>query len=195
MKMEKENIGLYFGSFNPIHIGHLILASYILQNSDLDKIWFVVSAQNPLKKQKTLADNNTRFHLVQLAVENNDNFYACNIEFSLYTPSYTINTLKHLKEKYPNKIFSIIMGQDNLCTFDKWKSYKEILSKYNIYVYPRENCKPSKFEKNKNVYFVDAPLINISATYIRNQISKGQSVQYLVPEAVQDEIERSSLYR
>lgn len=195
MTDNKENIGLYFGSFNPIHIGHLILASYIVQNSDLQKIWFVVSAQNPFKKQSSLADNNTRFHLVQLAVEDNPMFYACNIEFSLPVPSYTINTLRELEKKYPQKTFSLIMGQDNLLHFDKWKSYDYILSNYNIYVYPRENCKQTPLDNNEHIHIIQAPIINVSATYIRELIKKGQNIQYLVADKVKQEIDKSSLYR
>lgn len=205
----KSKIGLYFGSFNPIHIGHLILAEYILQNSDLTKIWFVVSPQNPFKKQSALLDNNTRFHLVQLAVEDNENFFATNVEFSLPKPSYTINTLTFLTEKYPDKEFSLIMGEDNLRALNKWKDYQKIVSHYNIYVYPRKkDVKAAEIidtdmqqinailsENSKRIHLIDAPTIDISASYIRLQIRKGQSVRYLVSEKVYKEIEKSGLYK
>lgn len=198
MTEKKEKIGLYFGSFNPIHVGHLILASYIVQNSDLKKIWFVVSPQNPLKKQSSLADNNTRYHLVQLAVEDNPLFEVSNVEFSLPLPSYTINTLNFLSNKYPNKEFAILMGEDNLVTIDKWKDYQLILQNYPIYVYPRKEEEKTTIKtsfKDYNINVVDAPLINISASYIRSLIRQGKSIQYFVTDKVYKEIEKSNLYR
>lgn len=194
MEIRKEKIGLYFGSFNPIHYGHLILANSIAENGDFDKIWFVVSPLNPLKKQSSLLDNNTRLHLVEMAIEDNPRFRACNIEFSLPIPSYTINTLTYLNEKYPDKDFSLIIGQDNLCSFKKWKNYNEILKYYNIVVYPRINCQESEFLKEKNVHLISAPLINISSSLIRQMIKENKSIQYLVPEIVRVEIEKSNLY-
>jgi len=195
---KKEKIGLYFGSFNPIHIGHLILASYIVQNSDLRKIWFVVSPLNPLKKQSSLADNNTRYHLVQLAVEDNPLFEVSNVEFTLPLPSYTINTLRFLSNKYPTKEFAILMGEDNLNTIDKWKDYQQILQNYSIYVYPRKDELKQKTKvnfSNYNITVVDAPLINISASYIRSLIREGKSIQYFVTDKVYKEIAKSNLYR
>ncbi len=195
---KKEKIGLYFGSFNPIHIGHLILASYIVQNSDLRKIWFVVSPLNPLKKQSSLADNNTRYHLVQLAVEDNPLFEVSNVEFTLPLPSYTINTLRFLSNKYPTKEFAILMGEDNLNTIDKWKDYQQILQNYSIYVYPRKDELKQKTKvnfPNYNITVVDAPLINISASYIRSLIREGKSIQYFVTDKVYKEIAKSNLYR
>lgn len=196
-KQGKENIGLYFGSFNPIHNGHLILANYIVENSDLNKIWFVVSPQNPLKKQSSLLNNNTRLHLVELAIQDNPKFYVSNIEFSLAVPSYTANTLAYICEKYPDKTFSLIIGEDNLCCFDKWRNYKTILEYYNIYVYPRENCKKENnpFLSYANVKMIDAPMINISASYIRELLKRNQSIEYLVPENVRQEIEKFNLYK
>lgn len=201
MAEKKEKIGLFFGSFNPIHNGHLILSNYIVENSDLNKIWFVVSPLNPLKKQSSLLDNNTRLHLVELAINDNSKFYACNIEFSLPIPSYTINTLTYLTEKYPDKDFSLIIGEDNLRQFTKWKNYNIILEYYNIYVYPREKTigedkdAINELLNMKNVHQIDAPLINISASFIRDLLRQGKSIQYLVPDKVKDEIEKGNLYK
>ncbi|MBR1769359.1 MAG: nicotinate-nucleotide adenylyltransferase [Bacteroidales bacterium] len=193
--MKREKIGLYFGSFNPIHYGHLILANHIVQSSDLDKICFVVSPHNPLKNKATLLDNNTRLYLVRLAVEDNPLFDVSNIEFSLPQPSYTINTLTYLSEKYPQKDFSIIMGQDNLAGFHKWKNYEAILEYYNIYVYPREESGYSPLQERENVHLIDSPLINISSSYIRSLIKEGKDIRYLLPDKVRQEIEKSNLYK
>lgn len=196
MIQQQENIGLFFGSFNPIHIGHLILANHIVCSTDLDKIWFVVSPLNPFKKQASLLDNKTRYYLVTKAVEDNTKFACCDIEFSLPIPSYTINTLTELKNKYPLKNFSILMGGDNLQNFSCWKDYKTILDNYNIYVYPRQNTSTkSEFANNEHIHYVEAPLINISATYIRQLIYEGKDIQYLVPDKVLKEIYKSGLYR
>ena len=195
MTQRKEKIGLYFGSFNPIHIGHLIIADYIVQDTDLDKIWFVVSAQNPLKELSSLADNQTRYQLVQSAIQDNPDFYASDEEFSLPIPSYTVNTLAFFAEKYKDKEFSLIMGQDNLCVFDKWKDYNSILDNYNIYVYPRKGCSVTQFDNHPHVHYVNALLIDISATFIRQRIKQGRSVRYLVCAKVLEQIEKKGLYR
>lgn len=138
MSFSKKKIGLYFGSFNPIHLGHLILANYFIQNTNLSKIWFVVSPQNPLKGRLSLLDDDIRFRLVQLAIKDNLSFVASNVEFGLSLPSYTINTLEYLSTRNADKEFSIIMGEDNLNNFDKWKDYQKIIENYQIYVYPRQ---------------------------------------------------------
>lgn len=193
--MGKEKIGLYFGSFNPIHYGHLILANHIVDNTDLEKICFVVSPQNPLKQLSSLLDNKTRLHLVNLAIEDNDKFYASDVEFSLPYPSYTINTLNYLSQNYPEKEFALIIGQDNLVNFHKWKDSQKILEQYHIFVYPRENCKLSPLQNNNHIHLIDSPLINISATYIREQIKNNKDIRYLLPEKVRKEIETQGLYR
>lgn len=193
--MGKEKIGLYFGSFNPIHNGHLTLADYILKNTELEKIWFVVSPQNPLKSLSSLLDNKTRLDLVKLAIEGNDNFIASDVEFFLSYPSYTINTLNYLSQTYPEKEFALIIGQDNLVNFHKWKDNQKILDQYHIFVYPRENCEYSPLQDNNHIHLIDSPLINISATYIREQIKNNKDIRYLLPEKVRKEIETQCLYK
>ncbi len=193
-KMYNKKIGLYFGSFNPIHNGHLILAEQILENSDLEMIWFVVSPQNPFKERNTLLDNRARYFLVQKAIEDNDKFRASDIEFSLPIPSYTIDTLTYLQEKFPDKEFTIIMGEDNLKNFHKWKNYQAILDYYRVFVYPRPNCEESELLKLKNVIKIDAPMIEISSSLIRNNIKNKKSIKYLVPEKVKEEIEKNGYF-
>ena len=193
--MGKEKIGLYFGSFNPIHNGHLTLADYILKNTELGKIWFVVSPQNPLKSLSSLLDNKTRLDLVKLAIEGNDNFIASDVEFSLSYPSYTINTLNYLSNKYPQKDFSLIIGQDNLVNFPKWRDYQKILSSYNIYVYPRKDCSFSPLQEHPSIHLLNSPLLDISATQIRELIKKDKDIQAFLPEKVYQEIIRKGLYR
>lgn len=193
-KVYNKKIGLYFGSFNPIHNGHLILAEQILCNSDLEMIWFVVSPQNPFKERNTLLDNRARFFLVQKAIEDNDKFRASDIEFSLSIPSYTIDTLTYLQEKFPDKEFTIIMGEDNLKNFHKWKNYQAILDYYRVFVYPRPNCEESEFLKLKNVIKINAPMIEISSSLIRSNIKEKKSIKYLVPEKVKEEIEKNGYF-
>ncbi len=188
-------IGLFFGSFNPIHVGHLILANGVLENSDLDSIWFVISPQNPLKEKSSLLSEHNRYTLVDLAIKNNEKFKVCDIEFRLEKPSYTINTLNHLTEKYPNHEFSIIMGQDNIETIHKWKNYEAILKYYHIWVYPRINSKETSKIENTNVKYLDLPLLNISSSYIRKLIKENKSIQYLVNEEVYKFLESSNWYK
>lgn len=192
--MKKEKVGLYFGSFNPIHYGHLIVANHILMNSDLDKIWFVVSPQNPFKKASELEDNTLRLDLVKLAIEGNENFFASDVEFSLSQPSYTIDTLKVLANLEPKKEFVIIMGEDNLVNFHKWKNYQEILDNYNIYVYPRQGIDNTETPQHPNIHLIDAPTINISSTYIRELIAQGKDIRYLLPENVRKKLVSLHLY-
>lgn len=192
--MKKEKVGLYFGSFNPIHYGHLIVANHILMNSDLDKIWFVVSPQNPFKKASELEDNTLRLDLVKLAIEGNENFFASDVEFSLSQPSYTIDTLKVLANLEPKKEFVIIMGEDNLVNFHKWKNYQEILDNYNIYVYPRQGIDNTETPQHPNIHLIDAPIINISSTYIRELIAQGKDIRYLLPENVRKKLVSLHLY-
>ncbi len=191
----KKKIGLYFGSFNPIHNGHLILANHIVQHSDLSELWFVVSRQNPLKERKGMLQDRQRLHLVELAIENNPLFRTCDIEFSLPSPSYTVNTLAYLSEKHPDKEFTIIMGEDNILSFHKWKNYETILEYYSILVYPRPNCEKSPMLSHSNVSLIDAPQMDISSSQIRESIRNGFSIQYLLPEAVRQEIEKAGYYR
>jgi len=188
-------IGLFFGSFNPIHVGHLIIANYMAANTDLDAVWLVVSPHNPHKEKSTLADDYTRLHLVNLAIENNLRLQSCDIEFNLPQPSYTSDTLAHLKAQYPKDEFVLIMGGDNLATLHKWKNYQFILKNYQIYVYNRPNADVSAYQNDANVRFFDVPLMEISATFIRQLIQKDCSVRYLVPDKVCEEIDKANLYK
>jgi len=187
-------IGLFFGSFNPVHIGHLIIANYIVSHTDLDKIWLVVSPQNPFKKTGSLLNEYDRYHLVQTAVDDAPNLSASNIEFSLPRPSYTIHTLAYLKEKYPEHHFSIILGGDGLENLDKWKNAKEIIFNYPLYVYPRPGFQ-MKSIPGANITIINAPLLSISSTLIRQLISEGKSIRYFVPDRVFDEIEKGGYYK
>ena len=188
-------IGLFFGSFNPVHTGHMIIANHLLEYTDLDKIWMVVSPQNPFKEKKSLASNYDRIHLVNLAIEDHLNIKASNIEFDLPKPSYTIDTLTYLYELYPNEEFSLIMGGDNLASFHKWKNYEQILEKHDIYVYRRPGYESEQFNDHERVKFVDAPLLDISATFVRKAIRSEKSIKYLVPTPVYKYLLTSHLYR
>lgn len=187
------NIGLLFGSFNPIHIGHLIIANHILNETPLKKIWMVVSPQNPFKKSEGLLNEFDRLHLVRLALQDDNRLKALDIEFGLPKPSYTSNTLIYLKEKYPNHIFSIIIGSDSYQNLDKWKNFESIISTYSLYVFKREGFEIQKKFGAKTT-ILDAPVIQISATQIRNYIKQGKSIRYMVPEVVREEIESRKLY-
>jgi nicotinate-nucleotide adenylyltransferase len=187
------NIGLYFGSFNPIHIGHLIIGSFIANNENVDQVWFIVSPQNPFKSAGSLLNEYHRLHLVQLAIEGDPLLRASDIEFKLPRPSYTIDTLQYLTEKYPQHTFSIIIGSDSYENLHKWKNAKVILRDYPIYVYQRPGFEQEQ-PKEKNVSFLKAPLLDISATAIRKAIKEGKSIRYLVPEKVREEIERNNYY-
>jgi nicotinate-nucleotide adenylyltransferase len=187
-------IGLFFGSFNPIHHGHLIIANLIIEHTELDQIWFVVSPQSPFKKKGSLLKEQDRLYLVQLAIEDNPNFRATDIEFRMPKPSYTIDTLVYLKEKYPQHTFSLIMGEDNINQIDNWKNGKIIKREHTIYVYKRdvENTQIYNDEKIKTLNF---PYLDISATYIRTLIKDKKSAKYLLPEKVWKYIEDYKLYR
>jgi nicotinate-nucleotide adenylyltransferase len=188
-------IGLFFGSFNPIHMGHMIIANIMVESTDLDKVWFVVSPQNPFKPAKGLLHEFDRYDMVRAAVYDNYKLEVSDIEFNLPKPSFTIHTLVHLKEKHPNKEFKIIIGEDNLESFTKWKNHERILDDYGLYVYPRPGAKTSELKQHSNVKMVDAPLLDISATFIRSCIKKGQSVRYLVPDAVEEMIRDKKFYQ
>ena len=188
------NIGLYFGSFNPIHIGHLIIANHVLNETSINKIWFIVSPQNPFKESKTLLNEFDRLHLVRLATQDDNRIKCSDIEFNLPKPSYTSNTLAFLSEKYPEHQFSIIMGSDSYQNLDKWKNYETIINNYSIYVYIREGYEIKKtFDKEAVV--LNAPIIQISASQIREHIRSAKSIRYLVPEIVREEIESRKFYK
>lgn len=187
-------VGLYFGSFNPIHNGHLIIANHVLQNTGMDAVWFIVSPQNPFKQNHTLLNEYHRLHLVQTAIEGETRMRAVDIEFKLPRPSYTIDTLTYLEEKYPEYEFSIIMGSDSLENIEKWKSGEVILKRYTICVYERLNY-PTRHIKGAKIISIKAPLIEISASLIRSNIKSGKSIRYLVPDSVMNEIARSGYYK
>lgn len=189
-------IGLFFGSFNPIHIGHLIIANYILEYSDLEKIWFVVSPQNPFKKKESLLDSHHRLQMVRLAINNYPNMVASDIEFSLPYPSYTIDTLAVLNDRYPDKEFVLLMGKDNLNSFTKWKNYDKILSNYPIIVYPRKIAETENLEllSYPQISSVNAPIIELSATLIRKMIKEKKNFRPMLPPEVFDYIDGSNLY-
>lgn len=189
-----KKTGLYFGSFNPIHIGHLVIAEQLVENTDLEELWFVVSPQNPLKKRSSLLDDRQRLHLVNLAIDDDPRFRACDIEFSLKKPSYTSFTLQVLREKYPRREFCLIMGEDNLQSFRKWYNYEHIIENYGIYVYPRPGYDGGDLRNYRNVHIVNAPLMEISSTMIREGLRSGKSVRYMLPEKVFQCIEESGFY-
>jgi nicotinate-nucleotide adenylyltransferase len=186
--------GLFFGSFNPIHSGHLIIANYIVENSDLDQLWLVVTPHNPHKKRATLANDYDRLYLVNLAVEDHLKLQSCNIEFDMPKPSYTIDTLTYLKEQNPDHDFVLIMGGDNLGSFHKWKNYEVILKNHQIYVYKRPDYKLGDLQSHPNVKLIDAPQMEISSSIIRKFIKENKSIRYWVPDKVLEEIQRCSMY-
>lgn len=187
-------VGLYFGSFNPIHVGHLLIASHVADSGLVDKVWFVVSPQNPLKHSSTLLNEYDRLHLVNLAIEEDDRFKASDVEFKLPKPSYTIDTLIHLKEKYPQHTFSVILGGDSYQNLSKWKNYQILLNDYQLIVYNRPNAEVNNNEKS-NIHILDAPLLEISSTEIRKSIQQKRSIRYMLPENVRIEIERNGYYK
>jgi nicotinate-nucleotide adenylyltransferase len=181
---KKSKIGLYFGSFNPIHSGHLMIASYMVEYSDLKEVWFVISPQNPLKEKTSLLADYHRLALVNVALENDARFRSCDIEFKLPQPSFTINTLIFLQEKYPQKEFSLIMGADNLENLHKWKNYQQILDLYSIYVYPRPGTDGGDLKNHIKVQWVNAPLLEISSSLIRAGLKEKKIMSYFLPDRV-----------
>lgn len=194
-KSKPQKILLFFGSFNPIHIGHLAIANYFAEYTDTDEVWFVISPHNPLKEKKSLLAQHHRLYMVNLAIEDYPKFKSCDIEFHLPRPSYTIHTLAHLKEKYPHHQFNLILGQDNLATFHKWKNYELILENHFIYIYPRPNAKPSQFDHHPKIIFTDAPQIDISSTFIRNAIKEKKDIRFFLYQKVWQYIDEMNFYR
>lgn len=193
------NIGLFFGSFNPIHVGHLIVANVVREQTELQQVWFVVSPQNPFKQTRHLLNEYDRLRMVERAIEDNYDLRACNIEFSMPKPSYTVDTLAYLGERYPQHHFHLILGSDNLTHFHRWKNYQTIIDHHILYVYPRPaiTTKEPREEvaQHANLHTVEAPLLNISATFIRRLAQQGQSIQYLVADPVAEYIRDRKLYR
>lgn len=189
-------VGLYFGTFNPIHVGHLIISNYMADYTDLDQVWLVVTPQNPLKQKSSLLADYHRLALVRTAVEDNPKLRASNIEFDLPKPSYTVNTLAHLIDAHPEIDFALIMGEDNLRTLHKWKNHEEILQHHRIYVYPRALTEvereevtaiattTNQFLQHPNVEMCDAPVMKVSASFIRKAIKEKKDVRYLLTEPV-----------
>jgi nicotinate-nucleotide adenylyltransferase len=187
-------VGLYFGSFNPIHNGHLIIAKHIINSTAIKQVWLIVSPHNPLKKSSQLLNEYHRLHLVQLAIEGENDLKASNIEFSLPKPSYTIDTLTHLTEKYPAHAFSIIMGSDSFCNIEKWKNYKILLANYDLLIYKRPGFEITATH-NARLTVLEAPLLEISSTHIRELVRNKKSIRYLVPDEVKEEVERNNYYK
>ena len=198
-----KKIGLYFGTFNPIHVGHLIIANYMADYTELDEVWLVVSPQNPLKKKETLLKDHHRLSLVRIALEDNTKLIASNIEFDLPIPSYTINTLVHLKEKYETHEFHLIMGEDNLRSFHKWKNQEEIINNHKIFVYPRilteqkmeDNTIEFSSFNHSNVIRCQAPIMKISSSFIRKAIKNGKDVRYLLTPEVFKYVDEMNFYK
>lgn len=190
-------IGLYFGTFNPIHIGHVIIANHIAEHSDLDQIWLVVTPHNPHKQKTTLLDDYQRFHMVTLATEDFTKIKPSDIEFKLPQPNYTVHTLAHLGEKFPQHEFSLIMGEDNLNSLHKWKNYEVILANHNIYVYPRLNAGEidGQFVNHPKIHRIGAPVIELSSTFIRESIRNKKNVVPMLPQKVWEYIDSSAFYK
>ena len=187
-------IGLFFGSFNPIHIGHLIIANQVLNNTDIEKVWLVVSPQNPFKAEADLLHENKRLSLVKKSVSGDKRITASNVEFQLSKPSFTVNTLSYLEKKYPRYGFSLIMGSDSFQSLHKWRDFKSILNKYSIFMYKRPGVEVNNKLKAK-IVIVDSLMLDISSTEIRELIRNGKSIRYLVPDKAREEIERHQYYK
>ncbi|MDO5979170.1 nicotinate (nicotinamide) nucleotide adenylyltransferase [Flavivirga spongiicola] len=190
-------VGLYFGSFNPIHIGHLVIANHLAEYSDLDQIWFVVTPHNPFKKKSSLLDNYQRLEMVYRATKDYTKLKPCDIEFNLPQPNYTVNTLAYLQEKHPDHEFSLIMGEDNLKSFHKWRNYELILENHHIYVYPRisKNKIETQFDDHKKIHHIDAPIMELSSTFIRHAIKAGKNIKPMLPEFVWEYLDEMNFYK
>ncbi|WP_283640504.1 nicotinate (nicotinamide) nucleotide adenylyltransferase [Mesonia mobilis] len=193
----QKKIGLYFGTFNPIHIGHLAIANHMVEFSDLDEVWMVVTPHNPHKKKSTLLADHHRLEMVYRATEAYDNIKPSNIEFGLPQPNYTVNTLAHLEEKYPDYQFALIMGEDNLNTLHKWKNNEVILERFEVFVYPRVTSTTIKeeFKNHPKITKVDAPIMEISSTFVRNAVKDGKRITPLLPQKVWEYIDEMNFYK
>ncbi len=194
-KKTSKKIGLFFGSFNPIHIGHLAIANYFVEFTDLQEVWLVISPHNPLKEKASLLAQHHRLYMVNLAIEDFPKFKSCDIEFHLPQPSYTIHTLAHLKEKYPQHQFCLIIGQDNLSSFHKWKNYEVILENHYLYIYPRLSATVSELDEHPKVIFTAAPQIEISSSFIRKSIKEKKDIRFFVHPKVWQHIDEMNFYK
>lgn len=194
MDEKSSKTGLFFGSFNPIHTGHLIIAEYMVENTDLEEVWFVVSPHNPLKDKKSLLADHHRLALVNLAIDDDPRLRACDIEFRLPKPSYTIDTLTYLSEKHPSMDFILISGTDIFPSFHKWKNYQELLKQYAFYIYNRPGYESGDYINHENIRLFQAPLMEISASFIRQSIKEGREVKYMLPEKVYQYIREMHFY-
>ncbi len=194
MDHKKKKTGLFFGSFNPIHMGHMMIANYMVELTDLKDIWFVISPHNPLKKKSTLLADHHRYYMVQLAVEDDARFRASSIEFDMPQPSYTIDTLTYLREKYPDHEFVLIAGTDNFTSFHKWKNYQTLLDLYPIYVYPRPGSDLGEYEGHHNIKLIPAPMVEISSSFIRKAVKAKLDIRYFLPAKVYEHILEMHFY-
>ncbi len=192
-----KKIGLYFGTFNPIHVGHLTIANHMTEFSDLDEVWLVVTPHNPHKKKSSLLDNHHRIAMVDVALEDYPKLKSSKIEFDLPQPNYTVNTLAHLEETYPDQHFCLIMGEDNLKSFHKWKNFEVIIDRYEIYVYPRisEGTIETQFSGHPKITKVDAPIMELSSTFIRKAIKAGKNIRPMLPEGVWTYLDEMHFYK
>ena len=188
-------VGLYFGTYNPIHIGHMAIANYMVEFTDIDQLWFVVSPQNPHKKKTNLLNDYDRLELVHRAVDEDTRIRVSDIEFNMPKPSYTTDTLAYLKDKFPKYEFRILMGSDNLENFHKWKNYETIIENFGVIVYPRPGSAQSKYEEHKNITFTNAPQMEISSTFIRNAIKDGKDVRHFLPPKTWEYLDKMGFYR
>lgn len=190
-------VGLFFGSFNPIHVGHLVIGNHMAEFSDLDQVWFVVTPHNPFKKKSSLLDNYQRLEMVYQATKDFTKLKPSDIEFNLPQPNYTVNTLAYLQEKYPDNEFALIMGEDNLKSFHKWKNYELILENHDIYMYPRisDNKIETQFHNHPKIHFIDAPIMQLSSTFIRKSIKEGKNVQPMLPQHTWEYLDEMNFYK
>lgn len=193
----KKKVGLFFGTFNPIHVGHLIIANHLAEHSDLEEVWLVVTPHNPHKKKKTLLEDNHRLAMVRIAIEDYPKLQASNIEFDLPQPNYTVKTLALLEEKYPEKEFCLIMGEDNLKSLHKWKNYEVILDRFTIYIYPRisNGSIETQFSNHPKITKINAPVVEISSTFIRKNIASGNNIRPMLPKNVWEYLDEMNFYK